>query len=115
MVVYKKDGVVYVGHVGTVDDPHKQHSVKAKEAWNTFAENNQGNVLRGFNPARAWANSDSRPEQIHGDGVPRIWGLVTKSELISIYVYRLEKDRSRYRIADWKVVEPSYVPQLYQI
>jgi len=112
MVVYKKAGIEYVGHVGTVDSADNIRSIKAKEAWNEFAENNQRDVLRGFSPAKAWP---IKPKKIDGDGVARIWGLVTKSELVSIFLYRQDKDWNRFRIADWKVVDPSFVPQLYQI
>ena len=115
MMEYRKDGVLYVGHVGTIDDPNKPHSVAAKKAWNDFALAHAGDILRGFSPARAWSEADSKPSKIHGDGLPRIWGLVTKSELISVYLFRGEADWNRYRIADWKVVDPAYMPALATI
>jgi len=112
MTVYKRNGITYVCHVGTVDDPVHAKTKAAKKAWVDFANENTAAIKRGFNPARTWTNPDSRPPKIDGDGIARIWGLVTEDEMISIYLYRGEKDWNRYRIADWKVVPPSYMPEL---
>jgi hypothetical protein len=112
MVVYKKNGATHVGHVGTVDEPTHAKSVAAKKGWVDFATANPGAVQRGFNPARAWTHPASRPPKIDGDGIARIWGLVTRDELISIYLYRTDADWNRFRIADWQVVPPSYMPEL---
>jgi hypothetical protein len=112
MMVYKMLGVTYVCHVGTVDDPAHAKSVAAKKGWVDFANANRDAIQRGFNPARAWTHPDSRPAKIDGDGLARIWGLVTADELVSIYLYRGEKDWNRFRIADWKVVPSSHMPEL---
>ena len=112
MMVYKKNGVTYVGHVGTVDEPTHAKSIAAKKAWVDFATASPRAIKRGFNPARVWTHPDSRPPKIDGDGIPRIWGLVTSDELISIYLYRTDVDWNRYRIADWKVVPRSHMPEL---
>ena len=115
MMEYKKDGILYVGHVGTVDDATKPHSIASKKAWSDFALANPGDVIRGFSPARAWSDAANRPPKVHGDGLGRIWGLITKSQLISVFLYRGESDWNRYRIADWKVVDPVYMPHLAAI
>jgi hypothetical protein len=115
MTVYKKDGITRICHVGTVDDPAHAKTRAAKDAWNAFANANPHSIQRGFNPARVWTHPDSRPAKIDGDGIPRIWGLVTCDELISIYLYRTEKDWDRYRIADLQVVSPSHMPELGNI
>ena len=101
MMVYRKNGIQYVGHVGTVDDPTTKHSIAAKKAWNKFASENKNDVIRGFSPAKAWPPEDV-PDKIDGDGLARIWGLVTTDRLVSVYLYRGDKDWNRYRIADVK-------------
>ena len=115
MTVYRNAGVTYVCHVGSVDDAAHQKTLAAKKAWNDFAGANPHAILRGFNPARAWSHEDSRPAKIDGDGLARIWGLVTRDELASIYVYRGEKDWDRYRIAGVQAVVPSHMPELGSI
>ena len=115
MTVYRNAGVTYVCHVGTVDDPTHKKTLAAKTAWNDFAQANPHSILRGFNPARAWTHPDSRPAKIDGDGLARIWGLVTPDEMASIYVYRGEKDWDRYRIAGVQVVMPAHMPELGNI
>lgn len=115
MTVYRKDGVTHVCHVGTVDDAAHKKTLAAKKAWNDFASANPMSIERGFNPARSWTHPDSRPAKIDGDGIARIWGLVTRDEMVSIYLYRGEKDWDRYRIAALKVVPPSHMPELGDI
>jgi hypothetical protein len=115
MMVYKKDGATHVGHVGTKDDTAHAVSKAVKTAWTDFANANPLTIERGFSPARSWNNPDSRPAKIDGDGLGRIWGLVTRDELISIYLYRGEKDWDRYRIAGLTTVPPSYMPDLAAI
>jgi hypothetical protein len=116
MTVYRNAGITYVCHVGSVDDATHAKTIAAKKAWNDFAQANPQAILRGFNPARSWTHPDSRPPKIDGDGLARIWGLVTRDEMISIYVYRGEKDWDRYRIAGLQVVQPpSQMPELGNI
>jgi len=113
MMVYRKDGRVHVGHVGTdINRPEKTRA--AKEAWVGFANPNRFDVLRGFNPVRAWA--EDSPERISGDGTPvMIWGLVTEDQLYSIYLRQGGLEPTRYRIAGVKQVEPTYMTALAEI
>ena len=112
MTVYKKDGIRRVCHVGTVDEPAHNKTIAAKKAWNEFAQANPMNIEGGFSPARAWSHPDSVPAKIDGDGIGRIWGLVTRDEMVSIYLYRGERYPDRFRIAAVKVVPPSHMPAL---
>jgi len=74
VVVYQRNGHRCVGHVGTDNDQVSNAAVK--QAWNTFAANNQ-NGLRGFNPSDAWPTF---PAQLAADGGPHILGLVTSDD-----------------------------------
>jgi hypothetical protein len=106
MMEFKKDGQTHIGHVGTVDSKVHESTVESKKAWNAFANENQGAVLRGFNPAAVWGVED-RPKMISGDAGPVIWGLITKDKLISIILYQGKDDgklTDRYRIAGVKEV-----------
>jgi len=115
MTVYKVAGVTYVCHVGTKDDATDKKTIAAKKGWNDFAQANRLTIERGFNPARAWGNPDKQPAKIHGDGIARIWGLVTADAMVSVFLYRGEQDWDRYRIAGLKVVPPSHMPELGNI
>jgi hypothetical protein len=114
LVIYKRNGIKYVGHIGTAENTTSPQSIAAKEAWYKFAPlAGEGNLIAGFNPLKAWTNF---PKPQPGDGPPDIFGLVTTSD-VSYAVFTFKGDgRTRAvnlrRIADIKQIPRVSPPEL---
>jgi hypothetical protein len=90
VVVFRRNGSVSVGHIGTSAHPNDPQSIAVKRAWYTFATGAlQGDVIAGFNPAREWPALASLPPQQPGDGRAVTFGLVTTDrELHAVLTYK---------------------------
>jgi hypothetical protein len=91
VVVFQRNGIEYVGHIGTSMTPTDPQSIAVKTAWYTFARSaGPGNaVIAGFNPGRAWPAGASLPAQKPGDGNAVTFGLVTTNkELYAVLMYK---------------------------
>lgn len=88
IVLYKRDGIEYVGHIGTFSTPTDPLTLVVRNAWMVFATTvPPGDVIAGFNPLRDWRGD--MPAQLTGEGPAAIYGLVTASrELYSIWTYK---------------------------
>jgi hypothetical protein len=88
IVLYKREGIEYVGHIGTFSTPTHHLTLIVRNAWMAFATNVlPGDVIAGFNPLDPWR--DNSPAQLQGEGAPAIYGLVTASrEFYSIWTYK---------------------------
>lgn len=53
LVMFRHNGVVHAGHLGT-DIAHPDNNAAVKDTWNTFATDNEDDVIGGFNPANDW-------------------------------------------------------------
>jgi hypothetical protein len=106
LVVFKQNGIEYVGHIGTSDVPAQTEA--AKTAWRGFTSSNpQAPFPKGFNPLRAWTGPN--PKQEIGDGPPDIFGLVTKQplEFYTVWTYKGDGPKRPVnirRVADIKKV-----------
>jgi hypothetical protein len=137
VVVFRRNGIEYVGHIGTAMTSNNPQSIAVKQAWYTFARGaGPGGVIAGFNPARAWPNVASLPAQKPGDGRAVTFGLVTTNkELYAVLMYKGnapanateippgQRASNIYRIAEIKNVQsenidrlkglfPPYLPEL---
>jgi len=114
LVIYKRLGTVYAGHVGTAE-PNSPKTIAAKQAWNQFAQNAPpGSVIAGFNPARHWTNNS--PAQLPTDGIPKVYGLLTTSyQLYSVFTYKQNTDTTLYRIAGIELMPTAGVHALSHI
>jgi hypothetical protein len=88
VVVFRQNGMVYVGHIGT-SDPGSPQTNAVKTAWRAFTDANpQAPFPVGFNPFRAWQGPD--PKQEPGDMAADIFGLVTVQplEFYTVWTYK---------------------------
>jgi hypothetical protein len=90
VVVFKRNGIEYVGHIGTVTSPNDPQSIAVKTAWYKFARGaGPGDEISGFNPHRVWPSEASLPAKKPGDGRAVIFGLVTQTkELHAVVMYK---------------------------
>jgi hypothetical protein len=90
VVVFRRNGIEYVGHIGTAMTSNDPQSIAVKKAWYTFARGaGPGDVIAGFNPARVWPSEASLPAKKPGDGRAVTFGLVTASgELYAVLTYK---------------------------
>jgi hypothetical protein len=100
IMLYKDNGVVKVGHVGTFMTPDNPKSVAAKAAWTQFAAAHPDDLVGGFNPFTYWKESGFPPKEQH-DGGSDVYALVTSARrFFSIYLYKQHGGTpNRYRIA----------------
>jgi hypothetical protein len=75
MVVYERDGVRMVGHIGTTE-PNSLETSTVKECWRNFANANPDMVFGGFNPARVWSTDELLQSQRNESDL-KILGLCT--------------------------------------
>jgi hypothetical protein len=90
VVVYRRNGIESVGHIGTGNTSIDPRTIAVKKAWKTFADGaGPNNLIAGFNPAREWPTAASLPAQKPGDGRAVTFGLVTASgELYAVLTYK---------------------------
>jgi hypothetical protein len=90
VVIYRRNGIESVGHIGTRDTPIDPQTIAVKRAWYTFANGaGPNNLIAGFNPARQWLTVASLPARKLGDGNAVTFGLVTASrELYAVLTYK---------------------------
>jgi hypothetical protein len=137
VVVFRRNGIEYVGHIGTGMTSNDPQSIAVKKAWYTFARGaGPGDVIAGFNPARVWPSEASLPAKKPGDGRAVTFGLVTESkDLYAVVMYKGnapvnateippgQRASNIYRIAEIKNVKsentdrlkglfPPYLPEL---
>jgi hypothetical protein len=108
IVLYKREGIEYVGHIGTFSTPTDPLTLVVRNAWMAFATTVlPGDVIAGFNPLGDWRGDI--PAQLPGEGSAAIYGLVTASrELYSIWTYKQPSRAgvgSMLRIAGIQLIE----------
>lgn len=97
LVMFRHNGVVHAGHLGT-DIAHPDNNAAVKDTWNTFATDNEDDVVGGFNPANDWPGG--YPAQRRGEGAARIFGLMTTAqEFWTIFTYQQHNNNNLLRIA----------------
>ena len=115
IVSYVRNGVHYVGHVGTEDDPATQNSIDAKNGWNTFAAGVPMGAYSGFNPKRDWNGGTPPPLAGEAIGREKFFGLVASDGTFHIVVtYPQANQANRIRIAGIQQIR-STLPQNGQI
>lgn len=117
IVFYKRDGIEYVGHIGT-DNGSLDNTNAVRNAWMTFATiAPPGDVIAGFNPFGDW--DGAWPAQLPGEGSPAIYGLVTASrELYSIWTYKQPSRAgvsSMLRIAGIQLIESAILREIQEL
>jgi hypothetical protein len=100
---YVRGGVHYIGHVGTEDFPTSPNSIKARNAWNTFAASVPMGAYSGFNPHRdPWNGAPVLPPEPGEISPPKKFALVTSAgtfHTIVAYALQEKKTVTRIRIA----------------
>ncbi|GAB5534282.1 MAG: hypothetical protein Rubg2KO_05310 [Rubricoccaceae bacterium] len=104
--VYRRGGVVRVGHVGTHDtDPVK--TAASKKSWGDFARANQGDLISGFNPMRDWTGAFPTLKEGTKEGKLELFALVTTTQDLFTMAAALQSDAVSYRIAEIQQATPS--------
>lgn len=116
LVTYRKaNGVPHVAHIGT-DIASAAKTKAVKDAWNAFANANQGDLIGGFNPLRQWQGA--LPAQRGGEGAARMFGLVTTDGryfAVMTYQQAAPAPNSLLRIAGIQQIPPTGPAQLRDI
>jgi hypothetical protein len=100
VVIYRVNGIEYVGHIGT-DYDSLERTRAVKRAWNACAVNTaRTSMIAGFNPLKAWAGDLPQALRNSNDSVGQMYGLVTAShELYAVFLYSQKGDSKKRRIA----------------
>jgi hypothetical protein len=110
---YVRNGVHYVGHVGTDLDSTTQNSIDATGAWNRYAAGVPMGTYSGFNPFRDW--NGGTPPQLPGENAVKFFGLVAADGTFHIVVtYPQGNKLNRIRIGGIQQIR-STLPQNGQI
>ena len=103
---YLKNGVRYVGHVGTVMAAADPLSVAARAAWNNFAHGLQMGAMSGFNPFNDW--NGGFPVAQPGDGAMKTFALVTAANTFhTVVTFSQANKPTRIRIAGVQQIQPT--------
>jgi hypothetical protein len=115
ITAYVRNGVHYVGHVGTDTLPTTQNSIDATNAWNTYARNVPMGTYSGFNPKRNWIGALPPALASEPTGGVKFFGLVASDGTFHIVVtYPQKNQANRIRIAGVQQIR-STLPQNGQI
>jgi hypothetical protein len=96
---YQRNGVQYIGHVGTVNEHAHADSVAARTAWNNFGAGVPNGACSGFNPFNdPWVGSV--PGQLPGEAARKTFALVTTAGTFhTVITYPQVHKPTRIRIA----------------
>jgi len=96
IAVYKRNGVLCVGHIGTYMEPTSVKSLAAKQAWNDFAKDNSMHIQGGFQPVWMGGSPVALPEE---RPVAKLFALVTRDAFYAVSLFPQSNDSQHYRIA----------------
>jgi hypothetical protein len=99
ITAYIRNGIHYIGHVGTENLPTSANSIAAKNAWNTFARGVPMGAFSGFNPTGdPWTAAPVQP--LPGETARKTFALITSDGTFHTVVgYSQVGKPSRIRIA----------------
>ena len=99
LVVFRLNGVVQSGHLGTVSG-YDDVNTAINQTWGNWAQAHQADVIVGFNPLRDWAGTIP-PQNGKIDGSnPSLFGLITAghNHLYTIWTYPVLNSPNTMRI-----------------
>lgn len=108
ITTYLRNGVRYVGHVGTDMTPTTPNSIAARTAWNNYACDAQIGAFSGFNPFNdPWTNG-AMPAALPGESNRKTFALVTtEGHFYTVIAYPQASQPTRIRIAGIQRNTPS--------
>ena len=100
ITAYLRNGVHYIGHVGTENLPTSANSIAARTAWNRFAASVPMGAYSGFNPFNdPWTNGPM-PQGLPGESARKTFALVTAAgDFYTVITYPQTNKPTRVRIA----------------
>lgn len=110
-MVYKRNGVHHVAHVGTHDSKEDLNDA-VKQAWNTFAQANLGDLVAGFNPLRHWQGNIDPPRE---SGSSKMLGLITNTFQLFAVAYEMQISGVGHRITGIQQIQSRPLSELYNI
>jgi len=100
IVVYRRDGMEYVAHIGKNKD-NKAQTDAVIAGWNNYAQHHAADIICGFNPRRHWLGREPHPNALTDNGIYQCFALVTRDpnpRLFSVLTQRQKVDSNLLRI-----------------
>jgi len=116
LVVYKKNGKIYVGHIGT-DVAGSDNTMRVKKTWKDFADQaSVSDLLVAYNPLRQWEMIKGQgryPGPRGNDALPHpfapLYAVVTSAhQCYVMWLWDQEGNPTKRRIAGLQRITPSH-------